>query len=356
MRRALLRFVLLSGRYAVLAIFAVAALVFVGWLLLLDVSLVGFLLVAPIALPLACGALALIAGMLFSGVTAGRGTGVARDEAPELWKAIGDVFGPARTRNVRLFLTPNVEASISTSRRYLGFFGEVVDLNLGLPLFKVCDENDIKAVIRHEFAHVQHRDTNGSRNLAEFERTFETLFDFAPPGETILGTVTAVAFWHMPDLLAAEEAKLSREAELAADRAAARNDRPAELASALYRVEASGRFLARTVYEPIGKEIVGSMAPPTSALERILGLPDPICDPECFHRCWVESLDEVADPLASHPTTRQRLEALGMSPGWRIDPIETSALSAFVPTELLQRARAAFEERWQDDLATMYER
>ncbi|MEV0170409.1 M48 family metalloprotease [Streptomyces sp. NPDC050803] len=85
---------------------------------------------------------------------------VRRAEAPGLWRLVEDLAGQMRTRPPsRLYLTSEVNASVSEEARLLGFAVGERTMHLGVPLLMWLKPMELRAVLCHELGHYAGRHT-----------------------------------------------------------------------------------------------------------------------------------------------------------------------------------------------------
>ncbi|ESX14619.1 hypothetical protein X766_27180 [Mesorhizobium sp. LSJC255A00] len=209
------------GRFTVLFFVVPALIIFCVWMSLLDNHPIWFIASGFVVMPIATTALAFLFGTLFAGFRRSKIKGVSEAEAPGLWALWRSVAGPHRAARTVVILEGNLNASVREERTLLGLLGNRLFLTIGIPLLAVTDERALAAILAHEDAHVRNKDTNGSLNLAEFENGFGFVFEYAPPGTTITGSLLHAAIGWLSQSFEREEIRLSREAEIKADRHAA---------------------------------------------------------------------------------------------------------------------------------------
>ncbi|WP_192365484.1 M48 family metallopeptidase [Mesorhizobium mediterraneum] len=115
--------------------------------------------------------------------------GITRDSAPKLWAVWESVAGKHRASRTTIVLSSDLNASIGEVRPFLGLLGRRAILTVGIPLLAVTDEKAFSAILAHENAHLKNRDTNGGLNLAELDKSFDLIFEYAPPGKTVSGSL-----------------------------------------------------------------------------------------------------------------------------------------------------------------------
>lgn len=319
------------------------------WFSLLDQHTGWFLALAFIALPLAMITTALLVGTFFAGFWKQRIRGISRSDAPALWSAWEDVAGSSTAKKTTIILDDELNASVMLQRTMLGL-GQRYILRLGLPLLAITDEQAILAILAHENGHLRNKDVNGALRLAELERTFEFVFEFAPPDSTISGRVLFALLGRLSQSLEREMNRLSREAEIKADRQAAAGGSAEDAARALLLFAASAAFLKDTVYQPLRHELMGAMSPPTPPLKRVLAAAPKLNNVELLNTYARKAWTMPPDEDSSHPSCAQRLSALGYSECFPLAPVSMTALT-LLEDGFAQRAIAEFDQAWTDHVA-----
>ncbi|TGP38758.1 hypothetical protein EN826_003820 [Mesorhizobium sp. M1D.F.Ca.ET.183.01.1.1] len=354
------RLVLLAGerfgRFAVL-LFALPLFVPLGvWLHLLDKHPLVVIAGGAVAVPAATLALVLLIGMIFAGFRRSKVEGISREAAPRLWQIWEDLAGTRRAARTTIVLTSDLNASIGEERPFLGLFGRWSILAVGIPLLAVTDNAALAAILAHEDAHLRNRDTNGSLNLAELEKCFELIFDYAPPGRTVSGTLFYLMLSPLSKTLGREEIRLSRHAEIEADRHAARTGDSYNTARALLLVGAAGTLFKDRVDDPLRRELLGSMTPPEPPLARMLKAASVLSDRAALKEHIQKAWDAPDDEKSDHPPWPERLAALGYSSPPTIEPVEHTALSTLLLSETVAERARHFDDEWTSRVADHLDR
>jgi Zn-dependent protease with chaperone function len=83
-----------------------------------------------------------------------------RRDAPQLWRLVEDLAGELGTRPpTRIYLTPEVNASVSEQARMLGLAVGPRTMYIGVPLLTQLRPRELRAVLCHEFGHFAYRHT-----------------------------------------------------------------------------------------------------------------------------------------------------------------------------------------------------
>jgi heat shock protein HtpX len=229
---------------------------------------------------------------------------------PRLFAMLQDV---ARQTNqempIEVYLIPEVNAWVAQRGGFMGLGSRRV-MAIGLPLMEALSENELRAVIAHEFGHYVSGDTKLGpwvfRTRAAIGRTLEGLAEHASwlykPFE-----------WYGLGFLRITQA-VSRQQEFVADAIAARVAGAPAAASALRRIERAALAFGPYMNTELGPVIGSGHLPPVAAgFRQFLNAPSVV--PELEKHLDEELKDGKSDPYDSHPSLRDRLAALEKLPG-----------------------------------------
>jgi hypothetical protein len=342
---AILKSILLLGRYAVLPVVAAAAALFIGWLLVLDTYPGTALLTLPVIFVIVGPAIAVAVGLLVLPGRRKADPGVDEKAAPGLW-AMWNEFERSLPRSGRtLLIDAELNASISERRPYGGLFGRHVTMTVGLELLMLLDERAIRGVVAHEVAHARLRHTSGSANLYDFIAATENILHYADPETTVTGRL---AFFMLDAILVwlnREHERLSRQDELAADRAAALSVGRQEMARGRVLAAAGAARIRELILAPLDTELIGAIRAPKPPLQRIAEQMDVIRSPAGMAAAAAACMQEE-DKGLSHPNLRGWLLNLGLDDVPEIDLPHTSALEAVLSPSTVKELRARFDGEW----------
>lgn len=344
------------GRFAILLFALPLLLPLVVWLYFLDRHPLIVVAGGAVAIPAAMLACVLVIGMVFAGFRRGKAEGISRQSAPRLWHIWEGVAGKRRAARTTILLSPELNASIGEERPFLGLLGRWSTLTIGLPLLAATDEAAFTAILAHEDAHLRNKDTNGGLNLAEFYNCFEFIFHYAPPDSTVSG---ALFYWLLDPLsktLVREEIRLSRRAEIEADRHAARSGDTHEAARALLLLGAASLLLKERVHAALKRELLGSMTPPEPPLARSLKAALELSRPDVLSKYTQMAWDESDDEASDHPPWSERLKALGYDAVPLIETVQLTALSTVLPIDMVSERIRHFDDEWTAKTANYLER
>ena len=346
MRTAIIKAIRLLGRYAVLPAAAVAAAMFVGWLIALDQHPVAAAIAFPVALPVAMGVVVVGLGLLLPIRLRTDGVSVNEHEAPGLW-AIWNEFDRVSPRSRRvLLIDPELNASMSEQRRWLGLRRRQLTMKVGAALLLALDERAVRAVVAHEVAHARLQHTTGGVNLVEFELAAANLFHYFDPEQTITGRVAHLLLRALLDWVNAARLGLSHANELAADREAAELVGADEIARSLVLIESSVTQMKELIYTPLDKELLGAIRVPTPPLQRLAAQLDTIRRPERIAAAAAAGMSEADDPKSTHPAFATSLANLGFSALPIIDAPQGSAATTLMSAATMKELMARFNRDW----------
>ncbi|MCG7503555.1 M48 family metallopeptidase [Mesorhizobium retamae] len=344
------------GRFAILFLVVLLLCPLLIWLLFLDSHPIVLILGGIVAIPSAILAAVLIIGMLFAGFRRTKLEGISREAAPELWALWEVVAGENRAKRTTIVLDDRLNAAVAEEQPFLGLFGHRVFLFVGIPLMMVTDSRALSAVFAHENAHVRNRDTNGGLKLAELEKSFNLIFDYAPPGQSVSGSLLYAALSPLSRALQSEELRLSRLAELQADRHAAVAGDAHEAARALVLVAAADACFEEKVYEPLQRELLGAMTPPRPPLARLALEARNLEKGSLLQPYAQKAWDKPDNPESDHPSLSIRLAALGYNVVPTVEPVSASALFTLLGDELAAECIRHFDHQWVSAIEDRLER
>jgi Zn-dependent protease with chaperone function len=243
-------------------------------------------------------------------------------EAPALFTLLKGLRKRLKTlRFHRVYLVTDFNAAV-IQRPRLSFFGWWQNcLLIGLPLMETLQEEELRAVLAHEFAHLSKHDAQLSHWLYRLRKTWEQIFTrLQQPrrqGDLSIRAVSArFVRWFWPRFNA-HAFVLSRQTEYRADRAAAGSTDSHAMISALARLAASRRFLDEKFWPEVRKLAAETPAPPDDFEACLRGaLSGPLAAAEAQSNVAIE-LRSVTTNVDTHPCLNERLKALG----WNGSPI-----------------------------------
>lgn len=236
------------------------------------------------------------------------GRSVSQQEAPQLWNFIRLLADRVKAKMPDNIVVGLNECFFVTENKVRLTTGEDIPagrvLYLPLPYMAFMSKSETAAVIGHELAHFTGEDTEYSLRFSPiYSATVNNLVAVHSAGEWLIRPVTMLGEFFLRSFDRAVQ-HWSRIRELAADKMGAQVASKEAAAAALLRVS----VLAPRVEEALtscwreGEKNTGVL-PETRRLIKEKGLDDPSIHLE----------EHQAHPTDSHPTTSQRLEALGVT-------------------------------------------
>ncbi|RDZ26795.1 M48 family metalloprotease [Lysobacter silvisoli] len=265
------------------------------------------------------------------------------DEAPELRAEIERLRAQTGAPPLRqIVIDPDLNASAASVPRMLGLLGHTHYLVLGLPLMQLLSREQFAAVVAHEFGHFG---GGHSRFAGWIYRVrvswYRLLHELAQRG-SIMGALFARFFnWYAP-YFDAYSFVLARAQEYDADATAARVTGAPAMAQALQRVGLGGERLGREFWPALEERIRQQAEPPAALLTELSGSLTAPAEDEAAR--LQQLLEAEAHPGDTHPTLKQRLQALAQEPQAPA-PAQPSAAEALLGP-LAAQLQARFNAQW----------
>ena len=272
-------------------------------------------------------------------------------DAPQLFEALErirhKVDGPP-VHEVRLDAQFN--ACIAQRPRWGVLGGARNYLAIGLPVLMALDRQRLLAVLAHEYGHLRRDHGRFAawiyRTRASWSRLAERLEGDAGPAAVLTQGFLA---WYFPRFVARTFA-LARQDEYEADRIAARLLGAEVAAAALTELALKGDWLQQHFWPSHWAQAAEHAVPlgPYVQMRKLLALPLP---PALAERSLRQALRRASGVDDTHPALRDRLEALGATPGlpaWSRHP----AIDLIGPKA--DRWIAHFDHAWCRDQATAW--
>ncbi|HEX8208751.1 MAG TPA: tetratricopeptide repeat protein [Longimicrobium sp.] len=243
------------------------------------------------------------------------GRPVTREECPELFRAIDRARGEMRAPALDgVFLTHELNAGVMERPRFGTVGWTQRYLMLGLPLLYALSEDEMRAILAHELAHLSRQHSRSRRLLARAEATWQVLVTGFTHSFRWASFLFVPFFrWYTPRLEARTQ-EASRGHEFESDHLAARVSGVAVAARALLRLTLWTVRLERVVWPSVFR---GSLERPAPAVDDFLGVLDAVGEPlgraELERGVRAALRDRTLDSH-SHPSLADRLEALGADP------------------------------------------
>ncbi|MEW5883406.1 MAG: M48 family metallopeptidase [Armatimonadota bacterium] len=235
------------------------------------------------------------------------GYALSESQAPRLYARVRDISSRIGAPAVHaVYISPWVQASAGTTRRF-GAWGPTRHyLVLGLPILLFSSEDEGDFLVAHELAHFMQR-TIVDKALSTLSY-WEYVRDVLRAKKETKHPVRWFAEWYLPKLAARTWAR-SRLLEFEADRIAAGVTSARAGASLLLRLIVLDRF-ADEFGDRLWTRACDEPEPPKEAVELLLKELDGL-SPEFCKKSVDERLSHERDGQFSHPSVRERLKALG---------------------------------------------
>ena len=278
-----------------------------------------------------------VGALVLIDVTPPNGRRLLPNEAPELHNLVNrlrqDLVVPPLSD---ILLTDDFNASIVQHPR-LGIFGWPKQwLILGVPLLLAASPQEIASVLAHECGHLSKKHGRDGNRIHRMHRSWEQLFVAVRQNSgsrmvRIAGSLLAkFLVWYWPRFHA-RAFLLSRQNEFQVDRIAADSTNPEVTASALWRIECTGRLLENDFWKSVWNNTETQSEPPPDLCKRLRQAFANAPQSENARRWCDCSLNRVCGNEDSHPSLADRLRALDVSPeelhhrGFPVAPIQTAA-------------------------------
>lgn len=272
-------------------------------------------------------------------------------QAPALFEALERIRKKVKGPRIdAVYLDGEFNAGITQRPRWGLFGGARNELVIGLPLLMALDRQRLLAVLAHEYGHL--RGDHGRfaawiyRTRLSWHRLYESLQD----DDGVVGAATqGFLRWYFPRFVAKTFA-LARQDEYEADRIAGKLLGKDVAGAALVEVVVKGDWLGEKFWPAHWNAAARSPLPqgPFASMHKLLALEPP----EAFARQSLrQALRRVSDVDDTHPVLRDRLEALGASPGL---PAWSRKSALDLLGQAAAPAMAHFDRQWCRDSATAW--
>jgi hypothetical protein len=255
-----------------------------------------------------------------------KGRRITRDEVPHLWRLIDKLRakqpGPAIHE---IIVDDEFNASIVQTPRLgvLGWYRNT--LTVGLPLMQALSPKEFAAVVAHEYGHLSGAHGKSGAWIYRTRLVWMRLASaFAEEDGWFDKLFTRFFRWYFP-WFNAYSFVLARQQEYEADRAAARFVGRSTMASALVAASVKGRFMTEKFWPGLYAQADHQPRPgflPHATMRTALRVAGDSAD----FRTWMwEALAKLTTYDDTHPSLRDRLEALRVKPAVPPQPEHTAA-------------------------------
>lgn len=265
-------------------------------------------------------------------------------QQPRLFAEIRSLASATRQAPpAEVYLLPDVNAFVGQRGGLMGIGSRRV-MGLGLPLLQVLTLPELRAVLAHEFGHLDRGDvalgpwiysTRGA-----LLRTIEDVHDHSP--------LLSLPFSWFAELFFRVTHAISRHQEVKADRLAAAVAGRAPLASGLRAVDAASLTFGPYWAGMVDPLLSAGFLPPLSAGFDAFAKAPWLADALQKH----EQAQDPPSPFDTHPPLRERLAALGVGPDEARRPAGPYALALLEHLPELERRLAAIVARRGEGFAS----
>lgn len=325
----------------------VLAVLVLGMLWLVLAGLHGRLIALKLALPMGLLAIAVLRSAWVP-LREPEGTEVARADAPALHRMIDELREPLAVKQLdRVLIVEGLNAAIAQTPRW-GMFGpQRSTLLIGLPLMQALPEAELRAVIAHELGHLSGNHSRFSGWVYRLRATWGRLLDGLEQNGRSAVLFTWFVEWYAP-YFSAYTFALARDDEYVADRAAAEAAGTAHAASGLVRLHLADRFEQERHWTPIFDHVAQRAAPPQDPFSALgTRLRGAAADPDAPH--WLTgALARRTDHADTHPSLGDRLQALGVPPGGKVEPFDGPTAAETLLGPLEHQLASRLDAEWRE--------
>ena len=295
--------------------------------------------------------LALIIRSIFVRVPKPEGTYLAGEEKQRVLDFIEPVRVEAEGPKIHeVILRTEMNAAV-TQIPLFGFFGPTKNyLILGVPLLQTMSEDEVRSVVAHEFGHLCHEDGRLGVSAYRLRETFGRAIDAIHnnSNSTISNWSFKFFHWFYPkfDKLSFS---LCRQQEYKADEVAARVTSKESVAAALQRLTFVEPSYAK-YWEQIWNQTKVSQQPDSSPWSRLVPDITASFDNNAGEAALKVELDRPTTDEDTHPSTTDRIRAVGLTPFNTLEPVENPAFEAIFKASAADLLRK-LDGRWREDVS-----
>ncbi|NNE21857.1 MAG: M48 family metalloprotease [Rhizobiales bacterium] len=242
------------------------------------------------------------------------GLDVTEADAPGLIEAIEDIRAKINAPALdRVILTDELNASAAQVPKRSFMRQTTNELIIGLPLLEALEQDELLAVIAHEFGHFSGEHGKDGflvgRTMRAWDITLTTCHDYG--GWTGLVPFT-IAKWFVPRFMAYSFA-MRRDDEFFADRTAVAAVGAEVTGRALIQVELAAAYAEDCKEQYLNERLSSACAPKEPLKDMYAALARATSDRKA-RGSMLLALHSEDDPLDTHPGLRARLDAIGFEP------------------------------------------
>lgn len=273
------------------------------------------------------------------------GIAISPETSSGIRQVVDEIASTLKTKspdNIVLGLEPTFYATtapVSTFSTDKPLKGET--LYLSLPLMRMLSRDEARAIIGHELGHFSGKDVVYSKRFAPAYRglgnAINNLSQEQHAGLQLASMPSLLLINYIIALFEPSEKRISRERELRADQIGASVTSPEALASSLVKLGAMAHIWQTEEQDMVLRAVHGRFSRNLSRNFVDRGRHD--TNLEDMAEIAASSLEaEMEHPTDTHPTTRLRLEQLGIDPAPLVEPnrfkaslFPTDSLSTLIP-------------------------
>ncbi|WP_157214549.1 M48 family metallopeptidase [Polaromonas sp. CF318] len=269
---------------------------------------------------------------------------VRREEAPALFEMVdGLCTNAAAPRIHRIVLDNELNAAAYQTGGFLSLLGSRRTLILGVPLLRMLNLDEVKAVIAHELGHFSRNHGRLGHWIYRVRAKWDHYLHMQGNDSFVDGGLKAIASWFVPYFVS-RSSSWSRQCEFEADTVAARASSARHLTDALARLEFISFLLARKLPTQLSSLRMQSAQAPGNFWSITAELAE--TNRSAMPQALAEGANRPRRAQDTHPALRERATALGLLV--EPPPIESSPCAGDILLgKEWARVLTACNEDWQ---------
>jgi Zn-dependent protease with chaperone function len=283
------------------------------------------------------------------------GVPLGAGEAPRLFSLLEELRQGLQTPAIHTVLvTPDFNAGISQVPR-LGMFGVYRNyLILGLPLMKALSVEQFKAVLAHELGHLSRGHARAANRIYRMRLIWTRLeASFTRRPQWGAGLIRQFFKWYIP-YFSAVSFPFARANEFEADAAAVKLTSARAAAQALTGVHVIGSYFTQKYWPAIHAAAKDAPQPAFAPYSGFVAQGVAEAPPEDLERWQQAALNQATSHVDTHPSLRDRLQAIGA-------PAEFAPPASSVSADRLlgdsaARLEQTFDTEWRTRVAASWQK
>lgn len=242
------------------------------------------------------------------------GIPIGRAETPGLTALVDELVGAVRARPFdEVVVSGDCNASVSQIPRFGLLGGYRNFLVVGLPLAHALTEEEFRAVLAHEVAHLSRAHGRFASWIYRVRTMWVRLSEQMQARRTWGAWLFEWFLRRWSPYFNAYSFVLARTQEREADRFAARAAGAAALGTALMKLEIIGACLERPFWDGVGRRLADLAEPPVGVMgEFVVAVSQPVPPAEGARRL-AQALGRRTGLADTHPSLAERLSSLGLA-------------------------------------------